>query len=112
MNRTRISTLCLVAVASASLSLPLLAQEATPDDWMILPQPQTVAQQKAAQAEADALAAAEAPAAAPRRKTRAEVRAELAQAQRDGSFAQIGAEAWVFDPPSAAPVTRYASRTR
>jgi hypothetical protein len=110
MSITRLQTLSVALLASACLAAPALAQEATSDDWMILPQPQTVAQQRAAQAEADAWAAAQAKAfpKGPVGKTRADVRAELAQSLHDGSYARIAAEAFAFDAPSVARATRLA----
>lgn len=105
--------LVLAAAAAACFVGAAQAQEATSDDWMILPQPQTVAQQKAAQAEEDARAEAEAklfPDGRPG-KTRAEVRAELKAARRDGSFERLHAEAWVpEDQTLLARATRVARR--
>ncbi len=105
--------LALAAAAAACFAGAAQAQEATSDDWMILPQPQTVAQQKAAQAEEDARVEAEAklfPDGRPG-KTRAEVRAELKAARRDGSFERLHAEAWVpEDHPALAPSTRLAGK--
>lgn len=103
--------LVLAAAAAACFAGAAQAQEATSDDWMILPQPQTAAQQKAAQAEEDARVEAQAkrfPDGLPG-KTRAEVRSELMAARRDGSFARLHAEAWVpEDHPLLAPGTRLA----
>jgi hypothetical protein len=64
---------------------------------MILPQPQTVAQQQAAEAEEAARLVAEAKAFPNGRpgKTRADVRAELRAARLDGSLAAWNAEAWM-----------------
>jgi len=103
--RAGLQALAAAALLSGLAAAPAMAQEAESDAWQNLPNPAPRAELVAA-AEREAAAQPGDPRYVDQRPplTRAQVRAELARSKADGSYAQLNAEAYIFDP-APAPAT-------